>query len=306
MPKDDTTHPLSALPIVFAVREALGNENITRKMLRSPKLHAPWVGARAKKRSDPITGLRALIEAAPKGAFFSHTTAIYLWGMPLPSKETTRIALRMPHVSVPENQTRVRRNGIRTHRLKVRKDEVTSLYGLPVTSVARTWLDVSELLRFPDLLAVTDYIIRPENNLGCGLQELHKIHLAFHRKRGSRKRKQALELASENSESPMESILRAKLHQAGFPTPQVNVTIRTTQGRIFRADLLFSEVKLILEYQGQHHESRKQWQADESRREQLQESGYYVMHLFASDLSDWQRTVERIRCIYDERLASKL
>ena len=78
--------------------------------------------------------------ASGRGALLSHRSAGGLWGI---SKHTGR-----PEVTVPRDR---RRPGIDLHQSAIPADERTHVENLPVTTVARTLLDLATVLRPTDL-----------------------------------------------------------------------------------------------------------------------------------------------------------
>ena len=65
----------------------------------------------------------------------------------------------------------------------------------------------------------------------------------------------------------METRLRMLIVLAGLPEPQVNFTIRHSDGRVrYRLDLSYPELTLAIEYDGrQHADDPLQWRGDTER-----------------------------------------
>jgi len=123
--------------------------------------------------------------------------------------------------------------------------------------------------------------------------------------RGARTLRLAVPLLHERAESPRESRLRVDIALAGLPTPKVNVDIFDSRGVFLaRADLLFREYKLILEYEGlQHLTDRAQWQRDIDRTHALEDEGWRILRVTAEDLRDPRRLFDRIRRHIASRVA---
>lgn len=228
----------------------------------------------------------------PANAFFSHETAARLWGIPVPGPAE---ALRTPvHIAIPDPARAPHATGIRGHRLQIDDHEVTTKFGLRVTTPTRTWLDLAHL-RLPDLVAAGDFVIHRR----APLASLADLDAALRRRRnprGIRNLHRALHLLDDAAESPPESVLRTVIVLSGLPRPQANVEIRDGRGRfVARGDLVFARERVIVEYQGDYHRARDQWRADLTRRSRLEALGWRVVEVGADDLRDPADLVYRLR-----------
>lgn len=77
----------------------------------------------------------------------------------------------------------------------------------------------------------------------------------------------------------METRLRLLLVLAGLPEPVVNHIEYAGDGRwLRRFDLSYPDLKVAVEYDGrQHAESRRQWERDVERREELDTDGWRLV-----------------------------
>jgi predicted transcriptional regulator of viral defense system len=98
----------------------------------------------------------AAVTACGPGAALSHRSAAQIW-------EVRQSDSALIDVTVPSQNGRIRRKGIRIHRSgRLAPDEVTSRDGIPVTTVARTLLDLADVLDLQALRrAVTEAVHRP-------------------------------------------------------------------------------------------------------------------------------------------------
>lgn len=101
----------------------------------------------------------------------------------------------------------------------------------------------------------------------------------------------------------MESLVRVILVAAGLPCPEVNPWIVNADGRrVARVDLLFPQWKLIVEYDGIHHErDKRQRQRDHERREELDSLGYRMLVITTADLADLKAIVWKLYTALRER-----
>jgi hypothetical protein len=199
----------------------------------------------------------AAVLACGEGAALSHLAAAvhtrFTGGAATPP--------RILDVTVPRRGGQ-RREGIRIHRSKtLRPQDVTEVYCVPCTTVARTILDVSDTLTGNRLEEVIDDAIR-QDLVSCDqlLEQIAHNH----------GRPEATILASvldhwdalaALTENQLEKRLFAALQQAGLPLPQPQVWLDLHDGgQRLRADFLYVQEMLILETDG--------WRTHGHRREQ--------------------------------------
>src|SRR4051794_40835944 len=164
---------------------------------------------------DQVADLRdrlpAILLTAPRNAVLSHHTAAALWklGIPLVGHDGP------VHLTVPPS-SRVRNRGDRLiHRGVLAADDVERRWRLPVTTPARTWRDLAAVLEPAHLLAVTDQLI----DFWCTGAELESGPVRRPTGRGAARARRGLPVADPKVDSPMESVLRWLLHEAGLPRP---------------------------------------------------------------------------------------
>lgn len=280
-----------SLPRAFTVPQAV-TLGVASARLRSRDLTAPFYGTRACGGLDDLPArLRLLLEALPEHAFVAGPTAALAWDLPLPLP-LERAATDVLCVGVPARENRIRRPGIRGRALQLDPEDIALRHGIRVTTPERTWVDISEELSLPRLVAVTDRLLRVD----VSRHDLNRAHeRAGRRKPGLARRERALALGDARSESPKESELRVIFHEAGLPRPELNVEIVDRGRFIARVDMLFRDARLVVEYQGDYHRDPAQWRRDEARRAELESLGYRVTYVTAGDLADPDLLIARIR-----------
>lgn len=213
---------------------------ISRGLWR-PKSTVDGVAARAA----------ALLSVLPDGTIIAGDTAARLHGLWLPDRPCPRIDFILrAGVKVPEKYPGSRRREVRGRRRAVGRDERCTVEGLPLTTIARTWVDLAESLSMPDLIAAGDSALRR----GCTVAELTEAVRAASHRRGVVRARAALPLLDQRSESRPESHLRYALVASGLPAPQVNVPIYSSVGEwLAQPDLSYKDVRLALEYNGNDH-----------------------------------------------------
>jgi very-short-patch-repair endonuclease len=111
-------------------------------------------------------------------------------------------------------------------------------------------------------------------------------------RRGIRRACEALDLVDAGAESPRETWLRLVLMRAGFPRPQTQIPVYNEFGvLIAEVDMGWEEIKVAVEYEGDHHwRSRWQFGKDIRRFEAVTEAGWIDVRVTAEDTP---ATVER-------------
>ena len=129
--------------------------DIARHRVRAGDLWTPTRGTRLPvHRIDVESQCRAHLLTLPAGAAFSHETAAALWGLPGPRRADPPM-----HITTPAGVRAPRRHSVIGHQAALGTHEVRWLRGLPVTSPARTFLDLATVRDVVDLVAAGDRII---------------------------------------------------------------------------------------------------------------------------------------------------
>jgi very-short-patch-repair endonuclease len=223
--------------------------------LRRGRLHSVYRGVYAL--GHPLLGEKgwlwaALLACGPE-AVISHRSATKLWGI----RPNNRPAI---DVTVP-GRTRHRRKGIDIHLVRhLDRREVTTVDGIPVTTVARTLLDMAEVIpksQLPRAISEADYL---------RLLDLNAVNDVLSRsngRRGQRPLTVALTdaVSREKTHSHLEEAFLEFCGQRGIPRPKVNTGI---DGR--EVDMVWPEHGLIVELDGyQAHRTRRAFEADRRR-----------------------------------------
>ena len=157
-------------------------------------------------------------------------------------------------------------------------EHVTRKLGLPVTTAARTVIDLARTLTFADGVVAADSAIRK------GLTSRRELQIVLATSRGRRGVAQArrvVEFASGLSESVLESIARVVFDDIGLPAPQLQVWIPAATGEaIGRVDFYWEKYKTIAEVDGalKYKDDPGRAMAQLRRDKRLREAGYEVVH----------------------------
>jgi very-short-patch-repair endonuclease len=214
----------------------------------------------------------AAVLACGSGAVLSHRDAAVLWD------------LRQSHsayidVTVPSRNGRRRQHGIRLHRTsRLRPEEVTVRDGIPVTTVARTLLDLADVLQKQALkrvIAEAEYL---------NLFDLTALNAVVENNPGRRGAKlmAAAGARRHRTRSKLEQRFLGLLERNGVEEPQSGVWIEG-----YEADFAWTRAGLVVELDGlAAHSTRAALNADRLRDRRLWKAGFRTMRLTDEALDD--------------------
>jgi hypothetical protein len=260
-------------PFTLAAALARG---VTPGRLRSSDLAVPFRGIRSPSaRSGRLAMCEAYALRMGPTEAFSHATAAELWGLPLPWR--TRVDPRL-HTVVWAGVHPTRARAVVGHRAN-ETPQLRRWRGLRVIAAADAWCQLAGELSERDLIVAGDRLIGLPRALATET-EIDAAIARYGAKRGARALRRARARLRPRSESPRETLLRLDVIDAGFPEPEPNGVIELASGRRTRADLVFREYRVILEYDGQHHRSdANQWSKDVDRLNELAANGWVVIRV---------------------------
>jgi hypothetical protein len=219
-----------------------------------------------------VLALAGALASMPEDTVFSHRSAAQLWGLWIPWFDGIEVTTPAT-LDGSRHTTGVQRRTVAAHRRRTTSSDVTVRFGLPVTSLARTWLDLAPLLDIHDLIAAGDSALR----VGAEADELARQVTSAHRLRGVRRARVAIGLLDERSRSRPESRIRSAIVLAGLPVPRVNEAVHDRFGGwLAEPDLHYREAKLALEFNGSVHGTVTQMRKDSTRLLGLQREGWEV------------------------------
>ncbi|MGA4508667.1 hypothetical protein ACQB6R_08745 [Propionibacteriaceae bacterium G1746] len=282
---DDPT-PLSA-PEMFAlgwnhdtIRTALRRGEVTRL-----RRGAYLIGTPDDALLAHLSLVRATAASIGGDTVFSHLSAAAMWGMPMwrlhPGRQVwvTRRGPTRGNIRGPAH----------AHNCLWTEDEVTVVDGVPVTTVARTVVDLARRWGPDAGVVAADWALAQ----GIERSELLDV-LAVHRRRpGVRAARMVVPFASARAESPAESVSRLRMHQLGIPTPLEQVVITNEYGvELARSDFGWMEHMVLGECDGRTKYDQPRTgarpsdavAAEKIRDRRLREQGYHLVHWLPEDL----------------------
>lgn len=220
--------------------------------------------------------VRAVLLGAPADAVVSHLTAARLWGFEVPLvREDERV-----HLTVrPELRLRHRRDR-RIHYSSVPAPETRRRHGLLVTSASRTWIDLAALVPPAALLAVTDQLL----GQGFPADELPAILRRSAGRRGVVVARRVVARADALAGSPMESVLRWSVLEAGLPRPVLQHVVRAGGRFLGQVDMAWPDLRVLVEFDGNVHRDRRVFVDDVRRQNGLVLAGWTVLRFTSADV----------------------
>lgn len=219
----------------------------------------------------------------------SHITALDLWMVKRPEMPQPAGII---HVTV-HNETLRQRNlpGVRVHvwHGMNQRHIATTSEGIQLLSVEAVWALMAVDLRIDQLIELAESCIRHRLTSLSRLRDF----VAAERFRGRETCRKALGLVVAGSASPKETQLRLCLYAHGLQPFVTNYTvpdIATDNGGAITLDLADPELRIGIEYDGDHHRTDKnQWRRDTNKRMQLSALGWSIVSVTQLDLEDESR-----------------
>lgn len=230
-------------------------------------------------RAAPYTArtrLRAAVLACGPSAVASHRSAAVLHGFD--------VRRSVPEVTVVGRGV-PRTTGIRLHRTKhLPPADRTSVDGIPVTTAARTALDLGAVLPFEVVEHVLQVaIVERRVDERSLLAVLERSGASGRNGTGVLRAVVAQSLPPEKIESMLEHELLGLIRRAGLPEPVLQFELTCTDGRCVRLDTAWPEVQLAVEGDGHRwHATTASTTSDRARRRSIQASGW-EHHAFGWD-----------------------
>jgi very-short-patch-repair endonuclease len=192
------------------------------------------------------------------------------------------------HVRIDVTTTRQPRavDGIAIHRTRVLDvDDITTVSGVPVTTVARTLVDLAGRIPHDHLTKAIKEAERQHTF------DLRKVEAAMVRTRGRTGRgHRALKAASEEyaalglsaTDSILEDAFHRLVHDNGLPSPAINPIVEG-----FKIDAVWRTQRVAVELDGwANHHTRHAFERDRERDAVLTENGWRVVRFTHRQLTE--------------------
>ena len=193
------------------------------------------------------------------------STAALVHGLPLLGPRPQRLHLSERKLERP------RHHGAST---TLRAEEVVTVRGVPVTSLARTAVDVARDRPYAAGVVTADAVLAR----GVPREVLEAVLVGRDRWAGARRARQVVAFADGRSESALESVGRVSIAEQGLPRPQLQVVLSDEHGPFARVDQYFEEHRTVAEADGALKYLTPRDLFEEKRREdRIRDSGDEVV-----------------------------
>lgn len=268
-------------------------------------------GARAAALRD--ASAVALAEAAATAlilptAAVSHSPAATLLQLPVPLNFSGQA-----HVTHPGARVRSV-GGVRIHASALPPGHRVVRQGIPVTSPARTAIDIARMSSLPQALICVDALLRrtieesDPDGVGVRLalldeqlreaarEPLRKVIADMKGWPGIPVARRALELSDPGAESPLESESRGVFIEHGLPVPECGAPVKGADGLVYWADMVWRERRVIGECDGAlKYADPDALYREKLRQEALERAGWRVIRWrYAELLRHQQRLIDRL------------
>lgn len=252
--------------------------------IKARDLHVPSRGIRVPTKQGQSLLARArpyTLLGPPDVVSFYSAAQIHAFRMPGPSGTRLPSSARLLHLT-RNGSAAPRRKGVIGHRAALDQSDVVRRAGVPVTSEARTLLDLAGAghLTLEDLVVIADGLVCEHSRWphpGTAQLPLTELQDYIARQRcvaGLPLMRKALALVRVGVDSPPETRLRLLFGRSGLPPFEPDFVLIDEQGMPLWVDLGCPEYRLAVEYDGGHHLTPAQQQADALRAERTMSAGW--------------------------------
>lgn len=190
-----------------------------------------------------------------------------------------------------------RRDGYVVRAADLPRHHRSARFGVPITSAARTVIDMARRWPLRDAVVLADSALR----LGCtSLVELDEVLAYCAGWPGIDSAQRAVALADPTADSVLESISRVAMHDEGLPMPRSQVAIGGA-----RVDFLWDDFAVIGEADGLgkyaadgRQSTRDIVRAEKRREERLADAGFEVVRWGWEDACRPRRLAHRLRAAF--------
>jgi hypothetical protein len=209
----------------------------------------------------------AAVMACGPGAVLSHVSAAAHWGL---------LHTNQAVIDVTAPRSRERAHRVRLHRTRsLIAQDTTHHQGIPITSIARTFLDVAAKLE-PSRLERA--LAQAERLQLYDLRALQDVVSRANGHRGTRALAQAITQEPAFTRSALEDWFLAIVRQAGLPRPLPNHVLTAPDHERIEVDFYWPTHRLVVELDGwEYHRTRDAFERDRRRDAALQAIGINVL-----------------------------
>jgi very-short-patch-repair endonuclease len=266
----DRQHGVVTAPQLYS----LGlSEDQVRNRAQNGWLHRVHRGVYAigRRRLSREGHWMAAVLGCGSGAVLSHQAAGELWKLRRSREGPPSEPI---DVTIPSARGVRARPGLSVHRIPtLRREETTSRQGIPVTTAARTILDLATSLSSRRLERAVDEAERLNLCTEEDLDEIARVHFGRAGTGSLRALLNEHRAGSTATRNDFEELFLALCRRYHLPRPEVNVPLLD-----YIVDFLWPGARLVVELDGRAtHGTRRAFQEDRDRDGRLAVAGYRVL-----------------------------
>jgi very-short-patch-repair endonuclease len=213
----------------------------------------------------------AAIRSLGAAAAASHHTAAQVHGLNLLNRPDDRVSITRP----PGAGSRSVGGSVLIHSAALPAGHIGRRFGVPVTTVSRTVVDLARTLSFREGVVVADSAIRQQLT---SKKALESLVADCPRWPGIRQAREVVDFADGLAESVLESIARVLFRDRGLPAPELQVELGR-DGVSYRVDFMWKQFRTIAEVDGKlKYDDRSRFGYERRRDVWLRNAGYEVVH----------------------------
>jgi len=210
------------------------------------------------------------IVLAGRGSVISHRSAALVHDIATPGSDVAEVSITSPA------GRRGCRHGVHVYSAALPGCHVTRRFGLPVTTPARTVIDLARTLTFAEAVVAADSALHHGLTVAV---DLWKVAAECRYMWGGARAARVARFADGMAESPLESLARVLFHEYELPAPELQVPIYDGDRFIGRVDFLWRKARLIAEVDGGvKYTDPRRARAQLWRDKALRAAGYEVLH----------------------------
>lgn len=248
--------------------------------------------AQGDQRRGHILEVAAVIAAVGRETVVSHHSAAMLHRIDLLHQQQAVTLTRPP----ARRRNRPKSDGILFHAAELPPEHVTKLFGMRITTAARTIVDLARTSPFMAAVVAADSALRADKTTKA---ELTRIGDVCRQWPGVTRAREVIEFSDGAAGSVLESCARVFFRELGLDPPELQVTIHG-DAFAFRVDFCWPEHRTIAEADGLAKYADRKDILEQFRRDRLlRDAGYKVVHFTWRELFDTpEAVVARIRAAF--------
>lgn len=272
-----TQLPPALLDRAFTTAQARA-AGVSMAALKGPSVHRVARSVYVAAGTESLSArAEAVLEILPQPALIAGLTALQIYGVDIGPEEPLRYC-----TSASKHCRRPNVHVARVRQLPPRRGHLVA--------PADALVQAADKLDLVQVVTAGDWLLR----LKVVDLSMLTTRLTAARGRGCRIARQAASLVRRRVDSPRESWLRMALVLCGLPTPDVNPPIGTEFRFVGFVDLVYRKFQVLVEYEGDQHRSKGQWNSDIGRYEELAAEGWIIIRITAAAARQPRSVVYRV------------